>query len=248
MAATQREAFQGFAEADSILSKLPMLLRGRRISTSINRVMERLAAASAAKTPREGSSVGGIEYTPLRGERAARMRLSQGISNVLRKYNGGETIVGVAGPIKRKVGRHSHLVEFGFHHTTGGTFSRSGGRQRAAKRLTGVKLQQTRWKQRGTNRWGEPKFVAGTYFSQSQLRNISKKFFYQRTYSNNAAKTGQGKRGQYIPGRPFVMNTWQSNKERVHREIIEELRQFAEAFARSEARAAKKAAKIAARG
>ena len=248
MAATQREAFQGFAEADSILSKLPILLRGRRISTSINRVMERLAAASAAKTPREGSSVGGIAYTPLRGERAARMRLSQGISNVLRKYNGGETIVGVAGPIKRKVGRHSHLVEFGFHHTTGGTFAGSGGRRRAAKSLAGIKLQQTRWKQRGSNRWGEPKYIVGNYFSRAQLLNISKKFFYQRRYRINFLRSGTGVRGRYIEGRPFVMNTWQANKERVQREIIQELQQFAEAFARSEARAAKKAAKLAAKG
>lgn len=248
MSLTAREAFQGFAEADSILAKLPILLRGRRLTGAVKGAMERLAVMSAAKTPREGASVGGVEYTPLRGDRASRTRLSQGISSVLRRYDGGQVIVGVAGPVKRQVGRHAHLVEFGFHHTTGGTFRGSGGRTRIAKRQAGLSLIQTRWKGKSGPREASRKFIAGSYFSRDRVRNLDRKFAVSYIRQTNAAKTGTGKRGNKIEARPFVLNTWQSNKAKVQQEIIAELQKFADDFAKREARKAARAAKLAAKG
>ena len=246
MTLTAREAFQGFAEADAILGKLPILLRGKSISGAVSGSMERLAVMSAAKTPREGATVGGIEYTPLRGDRAARTRLSQAIGSVLRRYQGGEVIVGVAGPIKRLASRHAHLVEFGFHHTTGGTFKGSGGRTREAKRLAGINLRQTRWKGKDAPREASRKFIAGSYFSRERIRNLDRKFAITYVRVNNAARKGKGKRGAYINGRAFVLNTWEANKANVQREIIAELQKFADDFARREARKAARAARLAA--
>ena len=208
---TRAVSFSGFAEADAILSQLPMLLRGKVLDKSIKSALNRITAASAAKAPREGSSVGGIRYTPRRGERASRRRLAQSIGSVVRKYGGGEVIVGVGGPVKKHVGGHAHLVEFGFHHTTGGTFASSGGRRRYA-------MQTVRFDRLQTNR----------------------ETIWRRVRQRNAARTGTGKRGSFVQPRPYVETAFNEHRDSVQTEIIAALRTFAMDVARQRNRDAAK--------
>lgn len=202
----------GFAEADSILSQLPILLRGKYLEKSLLEAMAVVNRASAEHAPASGKSVGGIPYTEKRrGFRASRRRLAKSIGSVLRRYNNNDVIAVVGGPRKKDAGRVSHLVEFGFHHTTGGTFAGSGGRTRTAKRHT--KATQNWMLSRGRRvELGEPMTVW--------------------TPTVDAKRTGAGKRGSFVQGRAFVGKAWSQHRNEVQSLIIESLRKFADELTR----------------
>lgn len=198
----------GFAEADSILSQLPLLLRGKYLEKSLLEAMAIINQASAEHAPAAGKSVGGIPYTEKRrGFRASRKRLAKSISSVLRRYNDGEVIAAVGGPVKKHAGRISHLVEFGFNHTTGGTFAGSGGRTRIAKKHT-----------KATQNWA---LKRGRRVELSEPMTVW-------TSTVNAKRTGAGKRGAVIPGRSFVGAAWNRHRNEVQSLVADALRRFAE--------------------
>jgi hypothetical protein len=209
--------FSGFAEADTILRALPIALRGKVLDKSLNKALKRITDASMAKAPREGSAVGGVRYTPRRGERASRKRLAQSIGAVIRKYGSGEVLVGVGGPVKKHVGRHAHLVEFGFHHTTGGTFYKSGGRKRYAMKT--VRFDRV------TTGGGK-----------------NQKTWWARRTERDMSRTGTGKRGAIIQPRPYIETAFREHQASVEAEIMQALRTFAADIAKQEAKAAAKGA------
>lgn len=207
----------GYAEADGILQSLPLLLRGKYLEKSLLEAMDVINKASAEHAPARGKSVGGIPYTEKRrGFRASRKRLAKSIGSVLRRYNDGEIIAAVGGPVKKHAGRIAHLVEFGFHHTTGGTFAGSGGRTRTAKRHT--KTQQNWTLKRG------------------RRVELSKPMTVW-TSTVDAKRTGAGKRGAVVPGRAFVGAAWNQHRGEVQQLIVEALRRFADELTRKKNKA-----------
>lgn len=192
--------FSGFAEGDALLSQLPMMLRGKAIDNALQSAINRLAAASAAKAPKPGTATGGIDYTARRGERASRRRLYQSIRGIIRKYDQQSTTVAVGGPVRKWAGRHAHLIEFGWNHTTGGTLESSGGRTRHAVKTTHF--------DRILDSKGRP------LWARRQVRDESRR--------------GTGRITRKIPGRAFVGAAFNENKANVQQEIIGALQKFAD--------------------
>lgn len=231
----------GLAEADGILSQLPILLRGQYLEKSLLDAMAVINRASAERAPASGKSVGGIPYTEQRrGFRASRKRLAKSIGSVLRRYVGDDVIAVVGGPRKKDAGRISHLVEFGFHHTTGGTFAGSGGRTRRAQKQIGIKL--TRLKARGgplsaANSSDSTRFISTRRISKQRKRRLENKYFVSREYATDEGKTGAGKRGAVIPGRSFVGAAFEAHKSQVQQLVIEALKKFADELTRKKNKA-----------
>lgn len=191
--------FSGFAEGDALLSQLPLLLRGQAIDKALKSAINRLAAASASKAPKPGTTTGGIAYTPRRGERASRRRLYQSIRGIIRHYDQQDTTVAVGGPVRKYAGRQSHLIEFGWNHTTGGTLQNSGARTRYAMKTVSFDRIML---------GGKPQWV------RRQVRDEKRR--------------GTGRITRKIPGRSFILSAFDENKGRVQEEIIGALRKFAE--------------------
>ncbi len=227
----------GHGEADRILSQLPILLRGKALDDAMKSAMKHITDASAAAAPAEGRSVGGIRYSPRRGHRAARKRLSQSLGMVLRKYSDNTVVVG--GPRKTFCARHAHLVEFGFTHTTGGTAAVSGGRKRYAKQQIGLSVRRqlpSREGQRGTQ-YGPEEFIEGRRFSRKMVRELRKGALVVPQSRTNDARTGAGRRGRAIPGRSFLGKTFEANKAAAQREVEAALRRFTDELTRKYNRA-----------
>ena len=129
-----RQNLTGFEEAERQLLRLPQDIRDKAIKRSLHRIVKQVATEAASRAPKPGKATGGIEYTPRRGKRASRPMLHESIGQAIRSYQGGGILVGVGGPKKGMASRHAHLVEKGFHHTTGGTFAGSGGKTRKSRR------------------------------------------------------------------------------------------------------------------
>ncbi len=226
----------GHGEADRILSQLPILLRGKALDDALKSAMKHITDASAAAAPAEGRSVGGIAYTPRRGHRAARKRLSQALGMVLRRYSDNTVVVG--GPRKTFRARHAHLVEVGFTHTTGGT-ARSGGRTRYAKEQIGLSVRRqlpSREGQRG-KQYGPEEFIEGRRFSRKMVRELRRGALVVPQSRTNDARTGAGRRGRAIPGRSFLGKTFEANKAAAQREVEAALRRFTDELTRKYNRA-----------
>ena len=202
-------SLNGFAQGDALLREIPSILREQVLTKAVRHAVQLLAAQSAAMAPQPGRATGGIPYTERRGDRAARRRLYQSVGSVVRKYQGGASIVGVAGPQKKHgAQRHSHLVEFGFNHTTGGTLKGSGGRTRDAKQTV--------------------RFDRYDYGPPSR-----RKTGWRRIQATNDDRTGKGRRGSFVKPRPFVRNALENNRTAVQREIEDAVRKFAAELSRN---------------
>lgn len=223
---------KGFDATDGILEQLPILLRGKYLSTAMQQAMATITADMEQLSPRPGASVGGIPYTIPRGRRASTDRLYKSIRQVVRKYNSDNVLAVIGGPSGAVKGHH-HLVEFGFHHTSGGTFAGSGrkARTRRAQQQVGVRLTrliQRGGKQSAANMSGSSRVIAGGRFSRKRLEGLKSKYMTQRLFATAEGKSGAGKRGAFVPGRSYVTTAFNRHKDAVQNEIIAALQRFVE--------------------
>lgn len=191
--------FSGFAEADALLAQLPLLLRDKAINTALRTAINTIVAASSEQAPKPGVTTGGIAYTRRRGDRASRRKLFQSIRGIIRQYDQQSTTVAVGGPVRKWAGRHAHLIEFGWNHTTGGTLKNSGGRTRYAMRTT--------------------------HFDRKV--DPSGKVYWKRIQKRDQKRDGTGRVTSKVPGRSFIVSSFNKRKANAEQQIIAALKRFA---------------------
>ena len=116
----------GFQEAETILRSMPIDLRERYLKKAVREAVRTMTSQSR-------SIVSALQTKPLSKRQKDRPRLKDKIGDKQKTYQQGAVIVGIGGPQRGPSGRHAHLVEKGFTHTTGGTLEGSGGRTRKAR-------------------------------------------------------------------------------------------------------------------
>ena len=116
----------GFQEAEAVLRTMPIELRERYLKKAVREAVRTMTAQSR-------SIVSAMQTQPLNKYQKDRPRLKDKIVDKQRTYEQGAVIYGVGGPQRGPTGRHAHLVEKGFTHTTGGTLTGSGGKTRKAR-------------------------------------------------------------------------------------------------------------------
>lgn len=96
-----RTELSGLDEADALLGKVALAMRGPALKTAMRKSLKPGVARAKQLCPKGGPRV---------GKKAGKKHLADTITSAVRDY--GEVIVGVAGAAY-PAGAHAHLVEFG---------------------------------------------------------------------------------------------------------------------------------------
>ena len=185
----------GFAEAQAILEKMPFELREKYLKKAVQTATDRVAQLAASYVPESKTQY----LTPAQRKRP---RLKWRVGQRVKIYSA--TVVGVGGPYSSA--RHGHLVEKGFYHTTGGTFTGSGGySERLNEQWTGEK--------------GSKRRAAGVYRAKAR--------YAKKNGVINQARTGTGKRGNFVEGRPYLGPAFRESEGFINDYIVTALREFA---------------------
>ena len=120
----------GFEKAEEQLKRMPYDLRGKYLEKAVKGVVDDMVKEST-------SVLGSMTFAErLTKQQRSAKRLRQSVRAIFRRYENGKYLVAIGGPVKDWVGRHAHLVEFGFRHVTGGTIAGSGTRRRKTVRYS----------------------------------------------------------------------------------------------------------------
>lgn len=190
-------------EIEKQLARFTIDLREKKLKTALRKASFLINSRIQPNIPADGKYKGGIAYTERKGARSRRPPLADSLSVVVKGYQ--EAVVAVGGPLARIGGRHAHLVERGFQHTSGGTLKGSGGRTRYAMRTTHYDLVDV-----GSG--------------------INKRKMWTARRVRNDARRGTGRVNKRIPGRPYLTPAVAASRTEVDQLIIRYLQRAAKRF------------------